>query len=92
MWVRAAAFGMGAGLLLVVGSLGLAAYAQLGILACEGADDCAAAKARQILAIELSLLGVILTSLATAALAWMLTRARPGEPRSLPSGLAMEKL
>jgi hypothetical protein len=77
MWMRLCALAMGLGLACVLGGVGLALGVQGERLACDG-DPCGPTEARQRLAIEASLLGVILSALATAALAGGLMRlARP---------------
>ena len=78
MWMRWCALAMGLGLACVVAGLALAVHAQFLFLACDPAGPCDAAAARTRLAVEVSLLGVILTSLSTAAVAGLLMRmARP---------------
>lgn len=87
MWMRWCALAMVAGLLCVVAGLGLAVNAQWTLLGCEGDGACASVPLQRRLAIGVSLLGVILSSLSTAAVAGILMRtARPPHPLARPAG------
>ena len=85
MGFRGCALAMGLGLACVVAGLGLAVHAKLLLLGCAPSAPCEAAASEERLAVELSLLGVILSSLATAAFAHGLMRlARPPDPLARP--------
>lgn len=76
---------MMAGLACVVAGLVLGAHAQWTILACAEGADCPSMDGQKRFAVELSLVGVILASLSTAALAALLMRqARPPLRRPPP--------
>lgn len=78
-WFRWCVLAMGAGLALVVAGLVVAGHAQWTLLGCGGPDaPCPPVDAPRRLAVELGLLGVIVSSLSTAGVAALLMRqARP---------------